>query len=370
MLDSQFLARGGDYSDTCTETFPGDFYELSESDTASFWNESPDLEPLNELMSKYMEFPPDTTQPGMGKVLPAEPSKTCEVVDVSKNEKELSLSILYRADDQHQAKHLGSNASFDSSTWLDTSLLQPLPASQASEQDFPRPSTARSVVELGIPRLKCEESKAVTRPTSRIDLKSRIQLTSSDIQLQNRKPNRLVKIKLRPSSSSRVKARKDEIADPSTPLPTPQGEDLPPKRTTIKLRQNKKRGSYGLSETALAEQPQRKRQKRNVYEVNRYLAIWGKVFLEWDDGTTGWEPQSNILDKDGLARFKAGYRGIDEGVNILGIRGPRARGFVLLVANSSILLFYILQPTKFHELQHVLCKFILKFAVQRRRGSR
>lgn len=331
MLDSQFLARGGDYSDTCTETFPGDFYELSGSDTASFWSESPDLEPLDELMSKYIEFPPDTTQPDMGNVLPAVPSKTCEVVDVTKNEENLSLSIAHLTDDEHQSKHLGSNANSDSSIWLDTSILQPLPATQASEQDFPKLSTARGVVELAMPRLNNEESKAVARPTSRIGLESQIQLTSSDTQLQNRKPNRLVRIKLRPSSSSKVKVTKDELADPSTPVPTPQGEDLPPKRTTIKLRQNKKRHSNELSEKTLAEQPKRKRQKKNIYEVNRYLAIWGKVFLEWDDGTTGWEPQSNILDKDGLARFKAAYRGIDEGVDILGVRGPRARRFQFLV---------------------------------------
>ncbi|KAG8425872.1 hypothetical protein J3459_008662 [Metarhizium acridum] len=174
MLDSQFLARGGDYSDTCTETFPGDFYELSESDTASFRKESPDLEPLDELMSKYMEFPPDTTQPGMGKVLPAVPSKTCEVVDVTTNEEDFSLPIAHLADDQRQSKHLGSNAHSDSSTWLDTSILQPLPATQASEQDFPKLSTARGVVELAMPRLKHEESKAVARPTSRIGSESQI----------------------------------------------------------------------------------------------------------------------------------------------------------------------------------------------------
>jgi hypothetical protein len=59
----------------------------------------------------------------------------------------------------------------------------------------------------------------------------------------------------------------------------------------------------------------------DVYTMKRIMARKnGRYFLEWSDGTTGWEPKKHILDKDMLHEFEARYQGFDDGVDILGSR--------------------------------------------------
>lgn len=57
----------------------------------------------------------------------------------------------------------------------------------------------------------------------------------------------------------------------------------------------------------------------DIYQME-LLARWGKniFFLRWHiDGSTGWEPWKNILDKEMLRNFESNYQGFDEGVNML-----------------------------------------------------
>lgn len=60
----------------------------------------------------------------------------------------------------------------------------------------------------------------------------------------------------------------------------------------------------------------------DIYKAE-LLARWGKnmFFLRWDiDGSTGWEPRRNILDKKMLHNFESNYVGFDEGVDVLDTR--------------------------------------------------
>ncbi|KAK9444895.1 chromo (CHRromatin organization MOdifier) domain-containing protein [Metarhizium brunneum] len=60
----------------------------------------------------------------------------------------------------------------------------------------------------------------------------------------------------------------------------------------------------------------------DIYKAE-LLARWGKniFFLRWDiDGSTGWEPRRNILDKKMLHSFESTYAGFDEGVDVLSTR--------------------------------------------------
>ncbi|KEY74534.1 hypothetical protein S7711_11538 [Stachybotrys chartarum IBT 7711] len=60
----------------------------------------------------------------------------------------------------------------------------------------------------------------------------------------------------------------------------------------------------------------------DIYQVECILARWGKnlFFLRWSDGTTGWEPRRNILDKQLLGSFEMQYQGFDAGVDVVGLR--------------------------------------------------
>lgn len=70
----------------------------------------------------------------------------------------------------------------------------------------------------------------------------------------------------------------------------------------------------------------------DVYQVECLLARWGKntFFLRWCDGTTGWEPKRNILDKQMLDEFEARYQGFDEGVDVLNSRSKAGKRQYLL----------------------------------------
>lgn len=60
----------------------------------------------------------------------------------------------------------------------------------------------------------------------------------------------------------------------------------------------------------------------DIYQME-LLARWGKniFFLRWDiDGSTGWEPRKNILDKEMLRNFESNYLGFDQGVDVLDTR--------------------------------------------------
>ncbi|KJZ71100.1 hypothetical protein HIM_09519 [Hirsutella minnesotensis 3608] len=70
----------------------------------------------------------------------------------------------------------------------------------------------------------------------------------------------------------------------------------------------------------------------DVYTAECILARWGKhtFFLRWSDGTTGWEPRRNILDKQMLREFEARYHGFDEGIDVLGSRSKAGKRQYLL----------------------------------------
>jgi hypothetical protein len=59
-----------------------------------------------------------------------------------------------------------------------------------------------------------------------------------------------------------------------------------------------------------------------VHPVARILARWRKnVFLlQWADGSRWWVSRADILDKQMLRNFEAGYRGFNEGVDVLATR--------------------------------------------------
>lgn len=69
----------------------------------------------------------------------------------------------------------------------------------------------------------------------------------------------------------------------------------------------------------------------DVYQVKRMLGRWGRhtFFLQWDDGSTGWEPRRNI-DEHMLNEFELTYAGFNKGVEILDTRTRgRTRQFLL-----------------------------------------
>ncbi|KAK8010359.1 hypothetical protein PG990_009324 [Apiospora arundinis] len=66
-----------------------------------------------------------------------------------------------------------------------------------------------------------------------------------------------------------------------------------------------------------------------IGEVDRLIARWGSgrraVFLlKWTDGTRDWVPRADI-DEEMVYEFEAGYDGIYQGVDILGVRGKGAK---------------------------------------------
>ncbi|PHH86043.1 hypothetical protein CDD83_10835 [Cordyceps sp. RAO-2017] len=68
------------------------------------------------------------------------------------------------------------------------------------------------------------------------------------------------------------------------------------------------------------------RQVTDVYQMDCLLARWRHIFfLRWSDGTTGWEPKRNILDRQMLEEFEAGYQGFDEGVDVLRSRSKAGK---------------------------------------------
>ena len=60
----------------------------------------------------------------------------------------------------------------------------------------------------------------------------------------------------------------------------------------------------------------------NIYDVTRILARWkrGTYFLEWADGSTGWEPRRNIVYPQTIDDFEATYQGLNEGIDVLASR--------------------------------------------------
>jgi hypothetical protein len=61
----------------------------------------------------------------------------------------------------------------------------------------------------------------------------------------------------------------------------------------------------------------------DIYQVECLLARWGKnsFFLRWEvDGSNGWEPRKNILDKKLLRNFESNYLVFDKGVGVLDTR--------------------------------------------------
>jgi hypothetical protein len=65
--------------------------------------------------------------------------------------------------------------------------------------------------------------------------------------------------------------------------------------------------------------PHRLENDTEVYGVECLLERRGKndFFLEWADGSTGWEPRENILDMEMIEMFESTYQGFDKGVDIL-----------------------------------------------------
>jgi hypothetical protein len=65
----------------------------------------------------------------------------------------------------------------------------------------------------------------------------------------------------------------------------------------------------------------------DVYDVKRVLARWkrGTYFLEWADGSTGWEPKRNILHQQTIDDFEATYQGLNEGIDVLASRARKGK---------------------------------------------
>ncbi|EHK19893.1 uncharacterized protein TRIVIDRAFT_47147 [Trichoderma virens Gv29-8] len=61
------------------------------------------------------------------------------------------------------------------------------------------------------------------------------------------------------------------------------------------------------------------------YDADCILAKWkeGRKMLylvKWDDGTTTWEPQEEILKQDLISKFEKGYKGFNKGIEVFGTR--------------------------------------------------
>jgi hypothetical protein len=65
----------------------------------------------------------------------------------------------------------------------------------------------------------------------------------------------------------------------------------------------------------------------DIHIVARLLARWkrGTYLLEWADGSTTWEPKTNILDRQMIDDFEATNRGFDAGIDILASRPRKGR---------------------------------------------
>lgn len=64
-----------------------------------------------------------------------------------------------------------------------------------------------------------------------------------------------------------------------------------------------------------------------IYQIECILERWGKnlIFLQWSDGTAGWEPRRNVLDKHLLGDFEEKYQGFDDGVDVLDARTKKGK---------------------------------------------
>ncbi|OAQ57905.2 hypothetical protein VFPPC_11363 [Pochonia chlamydosporia 170] len=341
MLDPQLLAGNDPCSDTRTDPSTGMFYESSTSDTASFWDDTCDMDPLDELMSQYITFPADAAEGGP---LPSEVSNTGDVIDLTGDDKLTPQTTEPLSTEQHRPRQPNpgdDNSVPDHTACPAASHLCPLPTLQgaegrASDQTRRDTDTLRSLLpERRDSNVVAEASEMNPEPEIR---------TNSHIDHQKGNNHQSVKqaVRIRLKTSSPAKVDNNQHTSLATLITAPspscklhstdlEGHSTSPKRKLIRLHRQKRLEASEDDESVQTEQPDRKRQKNNIYKVKRYLAVWGKIFLEWDDGTTGWEPKSNIIDKEELAKFQAEYQGIDEGVDILNVRQSRARAYQFLV---------------------------------------
>lgn len=318
-LDPQLITVSDTNTDAYADSLPRLLSESTNSGATSSWDEDCIPEPFDDLMSEFLTFPPDVVGGHTGQ---ASPTKPASVIDLTGDEDCMPTTALHLADYQYSLERcaaIDSDVSSRYPTCSGTSDLPPPVTGQNSNSHNPLDASVER-----LPQNKgdshVQKSKRSSESVPKVDEEQEVH---DDQTNQTSEQALLMELK-RSSKLSSMGVNRPTTSTGSTAGPLS-------KRTIIKLHCRKRSSSNGNDKQAYAEQPDRKRPKNNVYKVSRYLAIWGKIFLEWEDGTTGWEPKRNILDKEGLALFLEGYRGIDEGVDILDIRATRARGCQFLL---------------------------------------
>ena len=136
-------------------------------------------------------------------------------------------------------------------------------------------------------------------------------------RFSNAFPGRRSKGSLQVHYSTKLKGRKDAA---SLVVHAPQDQSAAgPRRSPRTLQSREYEGDLGHSGS---DQSNDDIEDGDCFPVDCILSRSGSglFFLRWSDDTTSWEPRSHIQDMKMLSEFEKGYRGFDEGVDVLETR--------------------------------------------------